>query len=264
METNQKIIAIIQARLGSSRLPGKVLMDIEGKTMLERVVERTRRAKLVQEVLVTMPLSSLDDRLAEFCKEQGIAFERGREEDLLDQYLQAANKHNAQIIVRITADCPLIDSEVIDRAIQMFTESDVDYLSTGRLVTTFPDGLDTEVFTISSLKKAWNEARLPSEREHVTPYIWNHPELFRIITMKNDRDLSSLRWTVDEMRDIEFVRSVYSVLKDEPFGLVDVLRLLDQKPELKDMNADITRNSGYFKSLHDDNNLVKPQTQRSE
>lgn len=253
MSDKRKIIAIIQARLGSSRLPGKVLMDIEGKTMLERVVLRTREALSVQEVVVTMPTSSRDDVLAQFCEEKGIVYERGKEEDVLDQYVQAAKTHGARSVVRITADCPLIDPRIIDLAISRFFEHDVDYLSTGRLVTTFPDGLDTEVFTFSALERAWKEARLPSEREHVTPYLWNHPELFRIDTLTNVQDLSSFRWTVDELRDIEFVRSVYREFKGkETFGMEDVILLLEQKPELGNINSDILRNSGYYKSLREE------------
>lgn len=231
-------------------------MDVEGKTVLERVVERTRESKALQEVVVTMPTSQRDDELAQFCKEKEILFERGKEEDLLDQYVQAAKKHHASHVVRITADCPLIDPKVIDLAVSKFFEHDVDYLSTGRLETTYPDGLDTEVCTLIALERAWGEAKLPSEREHVTPYIWKHPEYFRIETLKYPKDLSSFRWTVDEARDLEFVRAVYRELKDAPlFGMGEVLQLLEQKPELAHINSDILRNSGYYKSLREERTI---------
>ena len=245
-----KVVAIIQARLGSTRLPGKVLMDVEGKTVLERVVERTRYAKEIDSVVVTMPTSERDDALAKFCEEKGIPFYRGKEEDLLGQYVAAAEKEHATHIVRITADCPLIDPAIIDKAIEGFFAGELDYLSTGRLVTTYPDGLDTEVFTKDALLRAALEAKLPSEHEHVTPYIWNHPELFRIATLEYERDLSALRWTVDEPRDLEFVRAIYHELAGrDVFPMHDVLGVLTKKPELGNINSDITRNSGYYKSL---------------
>jgi len=245
-----RVIAIIQARLGSTRLPGKVLLDVCGKTVLERVVERTRYTKNIDSVVVTMPNGERDDLLAQFCEEHKIHFLRGREEDLLDQYYQAAKTLNAEVIVRITADCPLIDPQIIDQTINEYFARNCDYISTGRLSSTFPDGLDTEVFSFATLEEAWKKATLQSEREHVTPYIWNHPELFKVETVNNDIDLSLLRWTVDEQRDLDFVRRVYQEFNTkEIFYMKDIIRFLEENPEIGMINNDILRNSGYYKSL---------------
>lgn len=246
-------IAIIQARLGSSRLPGKVLMDIGGKSVLEHVFERTSAARALDRVVVTMPNSERDDELANFCEKKGIPFVRGPEEDLLGQYYSAAKFFHAEHIIRITADCPFIDPEVIDHVISGYKIGNCDYVSTGRLETTYPDGLDTEIFSFTALEKAFTEATLPSEREHVTPYIWKHPELFKVQTVQFDHDLSDLRLTVDEPRDLEFIREIYKGIGSHKlFLLQDILHFLDEHPDVVKMNEGIVRNSGYFKSLRDD------------
>ncbi|MBI4101524.1 MAG: spore coat protein, partial [Candidatus Nealsonbacteria bacterium] len=170
-------------------------------------------------------------------------------------YYQAARFFGKpEIIVRVTSDCPLIDPEILDQTIDFFLNNDFDYASTGRIQSTFPDGLDTEIFKFSALEKAWREAKLPSEREHVTPYIWKNPELFRLGELKNSEDLSHLRWTVDEERDLEFVRAVFRRLYQtgKIFHLRDVLDLLKKNPELTEKNKSIVRDAGYFKSLKED------------
>jgi spore coat polysaccharide biosynthesis protein SpsF len=251
-----KVIAIIQARMSSTRLPGKVLMELGGKTVLEQVVDRTKQATKIDGVLLAIPDGKNDDVLAKFCDEKGIVYSRGSENDVLDRYYEAAKKSGADVVVRITSDCPLIDPMIVDQVVQRFLNEGGDYLSTGRLVTTYPDGLDTEVFTFLSLERAWKEAKLPSEREHVTPYIWNHPESFKVSTFDYERDLSSLRWTVDEPRDLEFVRAIFNELKEKDmFYMDDVLSVLSQKPELGNINSDIKRNSGYYKSLREEDTL---------
>lgn len=246
----QPITAIIQARMGSTRLPGKILLDVEGKTVLERAVERTRLAKAIGRVIVAIPDDTSNDELAQFCEEKEMEFYRGSESDVLDRYYQAAKAVGAAHIARITSDCPLVDPKVIDRVADEYFKNGCDYISTGRLASSYPDGLDTEIFSFGALGRAWTEAKLPSEHEHVTPYIWNHPELFKIETVNYERDLSSLRWTVDEPRDLEFVRSVYRELGENMFYMEDILALLEGHPEIGEINSDIVRNSGYYKSLH--------------
>lgn len=248
----KQIIAIIQARMGSTRLPGKILLEVEGKTVFERAVERTQLAKAVERVIVAIPDDASNDELAQFCEERGMEFFRGSEGDVLDRYYQTAKSVGAIHIARITSDCPLVDPKVIDHVADEYFKSECDYISTGRMVSSYPDGLDTEIFSFTALERAWKEAKLPSEREHVTPYIWNHPEFFKVETVNYERDLSMLRWTVDEPRDLEFVRRVYHELGENMFSMEDILKLLERCPEIGAINSNIVRNSGYYKSLHEE------------
>jgi spore coat polysaccharide biosynthesis protein SpsF (cytidylyltransferase family) len=215
------------------------------------VVNRIRRAKKIPLVAVATSTHASDDPIARFCKEEGIPCFRGSEEDVLDRFYQAAKYFQADIIVRLTADCPLHDPSVIDRVVEALLEGDADFVS-GGMKTTYPDGLDVAAFRMDVLERTWRDAELKSDREHVTPYIHHHPELFRLKTIRHTTDLSHLRWTVDEPRDLEFVRAVYAYLGDIPFGMKDVLDLLKRHPELKKINTGIERNEGYKKSLHAD------------
>lgn len=237
--------------MDSSRLPGKVMTDICGMQMLARVIQRVEKARLIDLIMVATSTASPDDEIKLLCDEMGIPCFRGSLHDVLDRYYRAAVQCNADAIVRITADCPLIDPLVMDKVIEVFSTGNFDYVS-NTIKCTYPDGLDTEVFHISALERAWREARLQSEREHVTPYIYNHPELFRLLNVSCAKDLSELRWTVDEPPDLEFVRSIYSLMGESIFNLEDVLRLLNQFPKLSQMNREIKRNEGYLKSLQQD------------
>lgn len=237
--------------MGSSRLPGKVMADIAGKPMLFHVVSRVRRARKVDLVAVATSTHTSDDVLASYCENEGIPCFRGSEDDVLDRFYQAARHFNADVIVRLSSDCPLHDPDVIDMTVNSLLEGDADFVS-GGLETTFPDGLDTAAFHMATLEKTWREAVLRSDREHVTTYIHHNPELFRRKTVRNTEDLSHHRWTVDEPRDLEFVRQVYVHLGDEHFGMKDVLQLLNRHPELKRINTGISRNEGYLKSLEED------------
>lgn len=247
-----KTVAIIQARMSSTRLPGKVFADVCGQPLLHHVVCRARRARTPDQVVVATSDRPADDVVARFCEMSAVPCFRGSEEDVLDRYCHAARHFKAEAVVRVTADCPLLDPDVIDRVVQAFLAGDQDYVS-NTLDRTYPDGLDVEVFSFAALARAWREARLPSEREHVTPYIWKHPELFRLGNVKQDEDLSDLRWTVDEPRDLEFVRAVYRWLGPRSdFGMQEVLALLREHPELGRINAGIERNEGYRWSLERD------------
>jgi len=253
-----KIVAIIQARVGSTRLPRKVLRRIAGKPMLWHVIERVKRARLVDAVVVATTEKREDSVVEKIAKECGVECFRGSEEDVLDRYYRAAERFGADVVVRITADCPLIDPELIDRAIELFLSGNFDYVS-NTLPPTYPDGLDVEVFSFNALEKAWRMARMASEREHVTPYIRNHPEIFTLGNLKSEVDLSHMRWTVDRIEDLEFVREVYRELyrKGKNFHMKEVLRLLEDKPELAEINRHIERDEGYKKSLREDR-VVKP------
>lgn len=248
------VTAIIQARMGSSRLPGKVLKEIAGEPMLGHVVTRTRRASTVDDVIVATSTAGQDDDIEAYCRAAHIAIFRGSEDDVLDRYYKAAEQAAGDIVVRVTADCPMIDPDVVDRVVQRFAAGRYDYVS-NVAPPTFPDGLDTEVVSLAALRRAWREARLPSEREHVTLHIRNHPELFRLANVAHVVDLSGERWTVDEETDLVFVRSLFQALGRHDFGLSDVMALLNRHPALRALNAGLVRNSGLCKSLQEDGNV---------
>jgi spore coat polysaccharide biosynthesis protein SpsF len=246
-----KTIGLVQARMGSSRLPGKVLADVAGVPMLHHVLSRAQRARRIDGVIVATSLATGDDRIEAFCESSGVAVFRGSEEDVLDRYLNAARQHGAEVVVRLTADCPLLDPEVIDLVIADYQQGGAEYV-TNVIEPTYPDGLDTEVFSMKALERAWREARLRSEREHVTPYIRNHPELFAQRNVRGSEDLSGLRWTVDEPRDLLFVRHVYERMGRVHFGMHEILELIGKHPEIAQLNSAIRRNEGYEKSQRED------------
>jgi len=246
------VVAVVQARMGSRRLPGKSLADIEGKPMLWHVVERVKRARLVDRVVVATSTQPADNAIEEMCHAHGIACYRGSENDVLDRFYHAARGERAAKVVRITADCPLMDPEVIDQVVRRFERGDLDYASNA-MVRSYPDGLDTEVFSFAALECAWHEASKTSEREHVTPYL--RSEKFRTANVENHSICLSqhYRWTVDEAEDLEFIRSVYRAFREKRnFGMNDVLELLEKNPGLEKMNSEIVSNRGYYKSLYED------------
>jgi spore coat polysaccharide biosynthesis protein SpsF (cytidylyltransferase family) len=248
-----KTIAIIQTRMGSTRLPGKVMADVAGKPLLRCVLDRTSAIQGIDQVVLATTSLARERPLIQLAKTCAIEVFAGSEVDVLDRYYRTALAFSADTIVRITADCPLLDPKVSERVVAAFCSGAYDYVSNVH-PPTFPDGLDTEVFSFVALERAWREGALASEREHVTPYIWKNPSKFRIFNVANDRDLSSLRWTVDEPADLEFVRAVYSHLsvKASVFGMQEVLGLLSDHPELQRINYGIPSNLGYCKSLQED------------
>ena len=252
----KNIVAIIQARMGSTRLPGKVLKEIVGKPMLWHVINRVKNAKELDDIVIATTNLKEDTQILELASEIGVKNYAGSENDVLDRYYQAAIMSKADVIVRITADCPLVDPNVIDKVVRYYLSNDFDYVSTS-IKPTYPDGIDVEVFSFASLKKAWDEAKLASEREHVTPYIWKNPTTFKIKNYDNECDISYMRWSVDEQHDLEFVRGIYNRLytKDSLFYMEDVLDLLKGNPELMNINKGIVRNEGYFKSIKEDKTI---------
>ncbi len=247
------ILAILQARLSSTRLPGKVLKPILGRPMLELHLERLGRSKAIDKLIVATSDRSDDTPLEELCNRLGVSCFRGSLSDVLDRYYCAAGQYNPDIIVRLTGDCPLADPAVIDAGIDYFLKNDFDYVS-NCVERTFPIGLDFEVFRFGSLEAAWREAVLPSEREHVTPFIKNHRERFFIGHFTGPADLSHHRWTVDEPDDFAFVTAIYEALyPDNPrFTTDDILALLVKRPELMRLNYHIEHGEGYRKSLRED------------
>lgn len=238
-----RTVAIIQARMGSSRLPGKVLLDLYGKTVLGRVVERASRMTRVRDVIVATSNEESDDPVAEECRRLGVACFRGSEDDVLDRFRGAADALTAEQCVRITADCPLIDPDVSDDIIDQFERADpaVDYAS-NKIPQSFPRGLDTEVFSREALERTARWARKPYHRTHVTAYMYQMPELFTTLSVVSDVDRSDWRWTIDTREDLAFVRSIYERMDGKPnFGWLDVVALLDKEPSLAEVNRHVVQ-----------------------
>lgn len=244
------IVGVLQARLGSTRLPGKVLMPMLGKPMLARQLERLRRARCLDRVIVATSIQPEDDAIEVFCREQGVGCHRGSVDDVLDRCFQAVAAIRPEFVMRLTGDCPLADPQVIDGLAEFFERGKYDYAS-NTIRPTWPDGLDAELMRFEAIEAAWRDAKLPSEREHVTPYIYKHPELFKLGSYENTIDLSALRWTVDEPADFELVSRIYSALypANPAFTSADVLEYLRAHGDVAAINANFERNEGYQKSL---------------
>ncbi len=246
------VVAIIQARMSSTRLPGKVLMDIEGKSMLWHVVNRLKKSRLIDRIVIATTTSNYDLRILRFAKENGIGYFAGSEEDVLDRYYQAAEKFKADPIVRITADCPLIDPMETDKAINYYLEhlGEFDYVG---LADTYPDGFNTGVISFAALEKAWHESTLQSEREHVGhPYIIKHPDMFRIHGINYKQDFHHLVLSVDDEKDLHLVSQIFNHFYEkgkELFHIDEILEFLQSKPELLEINKDTMRNVGYLTSM---------------
>mgnify|MGYP000902839354 CR=1 FL=1 len=241
-----RVVAIIQARMGSTRLPGKVLRDIGGMPMLARVVRRVQRAKLIEQVVVATSTEDSDAPIIEACASLGVQVTRGSETDVLDRYYQAAQRSHAEAVVRITADCPLIDPGVMDQVIAAFLDKRPDYAS-NIITRTYPRGLDTEVMMMTALERAWKAASESYQRIHVTPYFYQNPQLFHLLAVTGDEDYSQQRWTVDTVEDLTFVQEIYSRMGNrDDFTWREVLTLIQDNPMLVKMNADIRQ-----KSLHE-------------
>lgn len=246
-ETRVRTLAVLQARTSSRRLPGKVLKPILGQPMILRQIERIEHAESLDRLVVATSEDPSDDELAAACAQAGKAVFRGALDDVLDRFYRAAEPQDPDLVVRLTGDCPLADWNVIDLVVQDCIAKGVDYAS-NTLTPTWPDGLDVEVMRFSALRSAWQEASTSSDREHVTPYINRHPDLFTLANVaRKGEDLAGLRWTVDEPEDLEFVTRVYDALyADQPaFASEEILDLLRRRPELNEINAGIRRNEGF-------------------
>ena len=240
-----KTVAIIQARLGSQRLSGKVLRELCGRSMIAHVLERVQQAKRLDEVWLATSTNTENDALEAEVTRLGFPCFRGSEEDVLARYHGAALAAGADVIARITSDCPMYDPMVLDRMLERFHEGmqespPADFMSSV-FERRFPRGLDTELFTFPALERIFKEATLPNEREHVTPHFYHHPEKFRGLSWVGEKDFSAYRWTVDTPEDWEFVQTVYQALwrPDRLFTTENVLELLEQRPELAAMNAHV-------------------------
>lgn len=237
-----RTVGIVQARMGSTRRPGKVLADLGGRPLLSLVLERARRAATLDDVIVATSDLPGDDAIVELAEREGVDWARGSETDVLDRYRVAARGARADIVVRVTADCPLVDPELIDRLVALRGEGAFDYAviptadPLGLGLRRFPDGLDAEAITREALETAAREATDPLDREHVTRFVKLRPERFSIGYLQADTDLGHERWTVDHPEDLELVRRLVTRLGGAGFGWRDVLAVLDQDPELRALN----------------------------
>ncbi|MDC1136651.1 glycosyltransferase family protein [Nitrosopumilus sp.] len=252
MNEIKKITCIIQARTNSDRLPNKVLLKIVNLPIIIHIINRVKKSHYTKQIILATTNNSDDQVLLDIANDNEIISFNGNELDVLDRFYHAAKKYNADPIVRITGDCPLIDPVLIDEMIKFFLENDFDYIS-NTIERTFPDGLDVEIFTFSTLEKAFFEATWISEREHVTPYIIKNPKLFKLFSYTNVENLSHLRWCLDEASDYEMLQKIYQEFEPNNFfPTTDVLKLLEKKPEISKINSGIPTNEGYDNSIKND------------
>lgn len=246
-----KTLAILQARMGSTRLPGKVLADVHGRPMLQWLLERIAAVPEIDELVVATTREAADDELARWLAgRSGVQCFRGDTDDVLARFFHAAAGRGSDLIVRLTGDDPLKDPGLISQTIRVLQDDPaVDYASTS-LRPSYPEGLDVEVLRTRVLECAFHEARLPSEREHVTPYVWKNPQRFRLHSVEQARDLSAWRWTVDKPADLEFVRALCAPFKDRPLvPWEELAAYIEAHPQVAAINDGTLRNEGYLKSL---------------
>ncbi|KGI39719.1 cytidylyltransferase domain-containing protein [Clostridium tetani] len=237
-----KVVCIVQARVGSTRLPRKVLKKICEKTVLEHDIDRLRRIKNIDEIIIATTTLEKDNAIIEECERLKVKYFRGAEEDVLSRYYYAAKENNADVVVRVTSDCPLIDPEVSENIIQFYLDNkdEYDYVS-NTIERTYPRGLDTEVVSFSVLRKTFIEAKKDYEREHVTPYIYQNMDKFRIEQYKNDTDYSEYRWTLDTKEDFQVIKKIYEGLYkgNKMFDLNNILKFISENPYIAKINENI-------------------------
>jgi len=254
MERN--VIIILQARMASTRLPGKVLMHVMGRPLLGYQIERLRFSDMINEIIVATTVNQEDDPIIAFCQKEGLGFYRGSEDDVLDRYYRTAKEYDAKHIMRVTADCPFVEPKICDSLVKKYFETGLDYIKTG---LSFAEGVGCEVFSFASLERAWREAKLQSEREHVTLYIRNNPTKFRCMNLENESDDSKYRITVDEKEDFMVVKSILENVSSagniEYLDIEAIKRFLDLNPEIGKINSHIIRNEGLLKSLREDRHI---------
>ena len=248
-----KTLCIVQARMSSSRLPGKMMLDLNGRPVIARVFNQLSYSKLIDKIILATSIDKSDDHLYEWALRNKTYCFRGSLDDVLDRFYNAALIYNPLSIVRITGDCPLIDPEIVDETINQYYEGKYDYFSNVD-PPTFPDGMDTEIIKFRVLCEAWTNARLQSEREHVTLYIRNHREEYKTGCYKSRIDYSRFRLTLDNPEDYKLISEIYklAVSHKRYLNLEDILNILEKYPELININKHINRNEGLIKSLKDD------------
>jgi len=248
---------IVQARMKSTRLPGKTLLKIDTKnTVLDFVINQLSCSKQIEKIVIATTNLESDDIIENFVKKLNLQIFRGNSNNVLDRYFQCAKYFSFDIIVRITADNPLIDPNIVDDVITEFLTNSLDYI-TNTTPRTYPHGTEVEVFSFAALEKAWKNAEKPSEKEHVTPYFHNYKNKFKTSNVKYGENISNLRWTIDQKNDLILVRSIISKINKRPILLTDILELLSNEPKLLEINKNQPKDEGYLKSLKEDEEYLK-------
>jgi spore coat polysaccharide biosynthesis protein SpsF len=261
-----KIVVVVQARMSSSRLPGKVLFPILGESLLFRMIERLRRVKYPINIVVATSMDETDKIIEVVCQEKGIECYRGQLQDLLDRHYQVGLTKEANAVIKIPADCPLIDPQIIDKVIDFYLEHETEYDYIGNLhPATYPDGNDVELMTFDALEQAWKEAHRPLELEHTTPYFWENPDKFRIANLiwESGLDYSmSHRFTIDYYEDYQFIKRVFEELypNNPEFSMEDILKLIDSKPDIYDINKKYLGVNWYRNHLSELTTITAEQT----
>jgi len=244
---------IIQARMGSSRLPGKVMKKIDDKYyVIDYVFKQLTYSKKIEKIVVATTVLEEDNVICDHLTSKKIEFFRGSSKDVLDRYYQCAKKFSMDIIVRITSDNPLVDPTIVDLIIENYKKQQCDYVTTA-IPRTFPYGTEVEVFSFKTLENAWENAKKPSEREHVTSYIYNNLGIFKIYNVEYSKNMSNLRWTIDRINDLKLVKLIVSKINKRPILMSDILFLYSKEPSIFELNKIQTPNEGYLKSLKEDN-----------
>ena len=252
MSKHEKVTCIIQARTRSERLPNKVLKEIENLPMICHIINRVKKAKNIDQIILATSNTDTDKILLDIAKKFKIIGFAGDEKDVLDRFYNAAITYAANPIVRITGDCPLVDPILLDKMVEFYQANDYDYMS-NTIERTFPDGLDIEIFSSEILEISNKEAKWLSEREHVTPYILKNQNDFRIYNYKNKQNLSNLRWCVDEEDDLIMIRKIFQEMRpNQFFSTDDALKIILKRPDISKINSGIMTNEGYEKSLKND------------
>jgi spore coat polysaccharide biosynthesis protein SpsF len=238
-----KTIIISQARMTSSRLPGKVMMEVLDRPLLQYHVERLQKAKLADDVIVATTINYTDDPIVYFCKKLNIKYYRGSEENVLSRYYEAAKLYKADNVIRVTSDCPIIDPEIVDKTIQYYLNNNYDYVSNCTINRKYPRGMDTEIFSFNALSQAYKKAKKESELEHVTTYMWKNPQIFKLGSVVNEVDESKHRWTVDTLDDFMLIRLIIKNLYpiNNEFNIQDCLELMRNNPDWMKINQDVVQ-----------------------
>jgi spore coat polysaccharide biosynthesis protein SpsF len=261
-----KLVTVIQARMGSSRLPGKVLMPLAGKPLLKRIVERILNSSFYGTVVVAVTEEAKDDDIVMLCQKENLYYYRGSTNDLLDRHYKAGKMFDADAVVKIPSDCPLIDHNVINNVLRFYLDNEDKYDYVSNLhPATYPDGNDVEVMSMKSLEYAWKNAKRDFEREHTTPFLWENTGLFRIGNVEWEIGLDysmTHRWTIDYKEDYEFIKAVYDELyhSNPKFTIEDILNLMEQKPFLKTINEKYLGVNWYRNHLNELKTITKEQT----
>ena len=251
--------------MGSTRYPGKVMEKLRGeKKVLDYVINQLKFSKSIENVIIATTTLKQDDVIVNYAKDNNLKYFRGEPLDVLDRYYQCAKEFSLETIVRMTSDCPFLDPTVVDKTVNAFYQSDFDFIS-NNLIRTYPIGVDTEIFSFETLEKAWKEARLPSEREHVTPFIKKNDTIFKIHNLENEQQVPIYRITIDRREDLKFLKEIAKNINHEPILMKDVYEVLETSPKILDLyNDKMNVVEGYNKSLKEDEEFLKKLSEKEK